>query len=42
MDDCFKRQAATLGPQHPDTLSAHEALTAWRLEALEIQEQEEP
>ncbi|KAF1967114.1 hypothetical protein BU23DRAFT_427965, partial [Bimuria novae-zelandiae CBS 107.79] len=32
MEDCFKRWAATLGPQHPNTISSREALAAWRLE----------
>ncbi|KAH7060961.1 kinesin light chain 3 [Paraphoma chrysanthemicola] len=36
MEDCCKLRTAVLGPQHPNTISCREALTTWRLEAMEL------
>lgn len=39
MEDCYKLWAVVLGPQHPYTISSREALAKWRLEAIELSEQ---
>ncbi|KAF2280037.1 uncharacterized protein EI97DRAFT_369427, partial [Westerdykella ornata] len=36
MEDCCKRQTAVLGPQHPHSISSHEALATWQLESIEL------
>jgi hypothetical protein len=39
MEDCCELEAVVLAPQHPDTISSRETLTAWRLEVMELSEQ---
>ena len=39
MEDCYKLRVVVLGPQHPHTKSSREALITWRLEAIELSEQ---
>ncbi|KAF2678639.1 hypothetical protein K458DRAFT_422874 [Lentithecium fluviatile CBS 122367] len=36
MENCCRLQTVVLGPQHPFTISSHEALATWQLEAIEL------
>ena len=35
-EDCYKLRTVVLGPQHPYTVSSHEAVTTWWLEAAKL------
>ncbi|KAH7346020.1 hypothetical protein BKA66DRAFT_478348 [Pyrenochaeta sp. MPI-SDFR-AT-0127] len=39
MEDCHELRMVVLGPRHTNTISSREALTTWRLEAVELSKQ---